>query len=261
MAQQQPIRVVVEKKPSGCWTVFGVMLLIGLAIEYWYVALAILVLVVAAVAVAQSKQKQQQKLAQEKARHRPGPRDPWLNEVAVALADLPLVEKARNTGAQIGGVPIEGDIALDAERLSVFVTLFGSDELARQADLALRAKPEVRAAESSGHSAVKAHGRVLYTANGRGGVVDEFRFDEVISVVDKIGLPPPLPRRPATAGTTAGTSARQGPGPQGAASVAQLGAAEPDTLEQLRKLGELRAAGVLTDVEFEAKKADLLRRI
>ena len=172
MGQQQPIRVVVEKKPSGCWGVFGVMLLIGLAVEYWYVSLGILVLLVVVGAIAQSQQKKQKKLEQEKERHRPGPRDPWLNDVAVALADLGLVERARNTGAQVGGVPIDGDVGLDGERLSMFVTLFGTDELARQAELALRAKPEVRTAESNGHSMVKAQGRVLYTANGRGGVAD-----------------------------------------------------------------------------------------
>ena len=254
---QQPVRVVVEKKPSGCWSVFGVLLLIGLAVKYWYVALGILALVIVAVAVAKSKQKQQQKVAEEKARHRPGPQDPWLNEVAVALADLELVEKARNTGEQVGGVPIEGDIGLEAERLSVFVTLLGSDELARQAELALRAKPKIRAAEATGHSAVKAQGRVLYSANGRGGVVDDFRVDEVISVVDKISLPPPLPRLPAAPGT----SARQVPGSESRASAAQLGAAEPDTLEQLRKLGELRNEGVVTQAEFDAKKAELLRRV
>ena len=44
-------------------------------------------------------------------------------------------------------------------------------------------------------------------------------------------------------------------------SVAQLGAAEPDALEQLRKLGELRGTGVLTEAEFDAKKAELLRRV
>nr|WP_284501114.1 SHOCT domain-containing protein [Bowdeniella massiliensis] len=32
-------------------------------------------------------------------------------------------------------------------------------------------------------------------------------------------------------------------------------------MDQLRKLGELRDAGVLTEAEFEAKKADLLGRL
>lgn len=34
-----------------------------------------------------------------------------------------------------------------------------------------------------------------------------------------------------------------------------------DPIEQLRKLGELRDAGIVTDAEFEAKKADLLGRL
>jgi hypothetical protein len=38
-------------------------------------------------------------------------------------------------------------------------------------------------------------------------------------------------------------------------------AAAPDPMEQLRKLGALRDAGVLTDTEFETKKADLLSRL
>ena len=37
--------------------------------------------------------------------------------------------------------------------------------------------------------------------------------------------------------------------------------AQPDVMDQLKKLGELRDAGVLTDEEFEAKKTDLLSRL
>jgi hypothetical protein len=255
--QQQPVRVVVEKKPSGCWSAFGVLLLIGLAIEYWYVSLGIIVLVVAVGAIAQSQQKKQRQLAEEKARHRPGPRDPWLNEVAVALADLGLVATARNTGAQVGGVPIEGDIGLEADTLAVYVSLFATDELAHQAALGLRARPEVRGTESIGHSAIKAHGRVLYVANGCGGVVDEFRLDEVVRIVDKIALPPPRPRQAAARAS----SGSQAGGSRLAPSVAPFGAADADALEHLRKLGELRASGVLTEAEFEAKKAELLRRV
>jgi hypothetical protein len=258
VARQQSTRVVVEKKGSGCWGALAVMLLIGAAIEYWYVAVGFLVLIVAAAVIAQTKQtQQQQQLAHEHERRRPGPRDAWLNEVAVALADLELIERARNTGAQLGGVPIEGDIGLDAERFSVFVTLFGTDALARQAELALRAKPEVRAAESDGRSLVKTQGRVLYTANGRGGVVDEFGVEEVISAVDKLSLPPSLPGRPAVAIP----AARPMTSPDGGPTSAQFGAADPDPLAQIRKLGDLREAGVLTDAEFDAKKTELLRRI
>ena len=121
------------------------MLLLGLTIEYWYVSLAIVAIVVVA-AIAQSQHKKQ-RARQEKAAHRPGPRDPWLNEVAVALADLGLTEIARNTGAQLGGAPIDGDIGLEAERFLVYVTLFSDQRRARQAELGLRAKPEVRDAD------------------------------------------------------------------------------------------------------------------
>lgn len=37
--------------------------------------------------------------------------------------------------------------------------------------------------------------------------------------------------------------------------------AQPDVLGQITKLGELHAAGVLTDEEFQAKKAQLLDRL
>ncbi|MCR2825376.1 PH domain-containing protein [Microbacterium sp. zg.Y909] len=37
--------------------------------------------------------------------------------------------------------------------------------------------------------------------------------------------------------------------------------AGPDVMQQLKQLGELRDAGVVTPEEFEAKKAELLRRI
>ena len=87
----------------------------------------------------------------------------------------------------------------------------------------------MRAAECNGHSVVRAQGRVLHTANGRGGVVDEFRFDEVARAVDKLGLPPPLPRVVGSSVTSV---------PQAGLSAAHFGGAESDALEQLRKLGK-----------------------
>ena len=36
------------------------------------------------------------------------------------------------------------------------------------------------------------------------------------------------------------------------------GAAQPDKLEQLKQLGELKSSGVLTEAEFEAQKAKIL---
>jgi hypothetical protein len=239
VSQQAPIRVVVEKKGgclSGCGTTLAVLLLLGLTIQYWYVALPIVaILVVAAVSNARAQRR--------KAAHEPGPRDPWLNEVAVGLADFGLNESARNTGAQLGGAPIDGDIGLEGERFLVYVTLFSDQRLARRAELGLRAKPEVRDAIAKGATAVRTADRVVFVANGRGSVVDEFRLDEVVRVVGRLAVPPPL--RPALA---ASRSAAATP-------------PDPDVLEQVRRLGDLRKTGVLTDAEFEAKKAELLGRL
>jgi hypothetical protein len=57
-----------------------------------------------------------------------------------------------------------------------------------------------------------------------------------------------------------GESASANPSPDLALSVSESRSVG-DPLEQMRKLGELRDAGVLTDAEFEAKKAELLKRI
>lgn len=47
----------------------------------------------------------------------------------------------------------------------------------------------------------------------------------------------------------------------GAKAPAAPAATELDPMDQLRKLGELRDAGILTTAEFDAKKADLLARM
>jgi hypothetical protein len=236
--RQEPIRVVVERKGgclSGCGTTLAVLLLLGLTIQYWYVALPIAVIVVVAM-VANARTKRQQ------VARRPGPRDPWLNEVAIALTDFGLKEIARNTGAELAGAPMDADIGFQTDRFLVYVNLFSDQRLAEQAVLGLRAKPNVQAALQKGATAIRTNGRVVFVANGRGGVVDEFRLDEVVRVVSRIAVPPPLhPRQTGVAAAATGAGA--------------------DVLEQLGKLGELRRAGVLTDAEFEAKKAELLGRI
>jgi Short C-terminal domain len=49
-----------------------------------------------------------------------------------------------------------------------------------------------------------------------------------------------------------------GVGMPGMAAAAPAAPVPDDPLEQLRKLGELHASGVLTDAEFDAKKAQIL---
>jgi hypothetical protein len=48
------------------------------------------------------------------------------------------------------------------------------------------------------------------------------------------------------------------PAPAQAPAQAQPAAPQVDPLEQLKKLGELKQAGVLTEAEFEAQKAKIL---
>jgi hypothetical protein len=140
-----------------------------------------------------------------------------------------------------GGAPIDGDIGLQAERFLVYVTLFSDQRFARQAELGLRAQPEVRDAIAQGTTAIRTAGRIVFVANGRGSVVDDFRLDDVVRVVSRMAVPPPL---------QPGLASRPGASPPDA-----------DVLEQLRKLGDLHEAGVLTDTEFAAKKAELLGRL
>ena len=116
---------------------------------------------------------------------------------------------------------MDGDIGLQTERFLVYVNLFSDQRLARQAELGLRAKPDIRAAVANGRTAIRTAGRIVFVANGRGGVVDEFRLDEVVRVVGRIAVPPPLQPAPADSRRAAA-------------------APDPDVLEQLRKLGELR---------------------
>jgi hypothetical protein len=92
----------------------------------------------------------------------------------------------------------------------------------------------------------------LYVATGQGQAVDAFRLDEVMRTVSRITVPPPLPAQVAQTQT-----AKKSSGP----TLAPAPAPSADALEQLRKLGELRKVDVLTPSEFEAKKAQLLRRV
>lgn len=224
--------------------------MLGFVIVYWYIAIPLLVVfVVAKVAVQNRRRRAQEELA----RHRPGPRDPWLNEIVVAVAEFGFHEYARNTGTQVAGVPIEGDIQLDADRLSVVITLLSNEELAHQAEIGLRAEAEVRRAIADGKTIVTTEEGVLYVANGRGGFVDEHRLDEIVQLVGAIPIGPPRP----SAGAVRPTAATSGPPVPGPRARPLSG----DILDQIRRLGELHDRGVLTDIEFEAKKAELLRRV
>jgi hypothetical protein len=64
-----------------------------------------------------------------------------------------------------------------------------------------------------------------------------------------------------TARSTIISPPRAASAPPRPAPAPTAGQATGDALERLKKLGELRAAGVITDAEFEAKKAEILKGI
>jgi len=252
-------RIVIEKKGcgSGCGTVFALALVVGLIFVYWYIAVA----VVGVGAVAALIYRLQVK---KKARRRSGPRDPWINEVSVSLAELGFTERARNTGSTVGSVPFEGDIQVIEKKFLVTMSLFSSAEQARAGKTALLAQPKMRDAVKNGRVILEVNGRVLYSAYGRGTVADEFRLAEVIEVVRRISpsavstnVVQPRPVEDALPVASSTSAETVVPPAEPAAENTDGG----DTYEQLRKLGELRAAGVITDAEFEEKKAKLLKKI
>ena len=263
----QWIRVRTTK--PGCFGtalgLFMVLLLVGAVIAYWYVFAPLAVVVLSVWLFVRRKRK---RAAEEKLRHKPGPRDPWLDEVVVSLAEFEFTEFARNTGPDVAGVPIEGDVRLDAPRFSVVISLLASADLARQADFALRAKPEIRGAITQGRLLVRPEGRILYTADGHGGPVDEYRLNEVVQIVGGIAIGPPRPAGRALPAAPASSAADRdavslGRPQASAADVPGSGSQNTsgDVLDQVQRLALLRDSGVLTEAEFEEKKAELLRRL
>jgi Short C-terminal domain len=69
------------------------------------------------------------------------------------------------------------------------------------------------------------------------------------------------PAQPAPAWTPAPAMPPPQPAPAWTPPPASAAAPARDPMEALRQLGELKAAGVVTDAEFETKKAQLLQQI
>jgi len=243
-----------------------VLLVVAAVIAYWYIFVSLVVVATSVWLIYRSRKKNAE---EEKLRHRAGPRDPWLNEIAVSLAEFEFSEYARNTGSQVAGVPIEGDVRLDAPRFSVIITLLATAELARQADFALRAKPEMRSAIADGKLLIRTEGRILYTANGLGGPVDESRLNEVAQIVGGIAIgplragPPTRPVKPVSSPAVSAASkapARPRPPPV-SVPAPEIQHRTADLLDQIQRLATLRDSGALTESEFQEKKEEILRRL
>jgi hypothetical protein len=232
-----------------------------IAVHFWFLSVPLLCVGGGLLVRRQKNHKQQARLL-------PGVRDPWLNEVVVAVSELDFDESGRNLSRTYRQVPIEGYVELRKQRMVVDVVLFSDQILARHCEVALRADPSVRSEISREMAAIENLGRVLIIGRTKMGAVDEYDFGEMARLVRAIPLPPPLAsRQPVTYTSPQRSSAL--PPPPGARSVTatlprQPAAGPPqdqDAIDQLDRLGRLRASGVLTEDEFQAKKTELLQRI
>jgi hypothetical protein len=131
--------------------------------------------------------------------------------------------------------------------MRMFVNVFGSPSLAMQAAAKLKAKADVQAAMTAGQSAVLSQGRIVFVAGSSGYPLDIDRVEHIVQKAGEVPLPGALPQHEASR--------------QIASPPTQHVEAQTDVLDQLRKLGELRDNGVVSAEEFEAKKAELLKRL
>jgi hypothetical protein len=234
-----------------------------IAVHFWF--LSVPVLAVGGGLVVRRRQRSKQL-----ERHRPGPSDPWLNEVVVAMADLDFDERERNCTDVYFGVPVEGYVELRKQRVTVDVVLFANQIQARHAEMAMRTESTVRSELSREMAALHNGGRVLIVARTKMGAIDEYDFGEIVRLVGETPLPPSMAVgravtyggvtsvTPGGLGLRTVTPARPVHRPAPAAQPAPMAR---DAIDQLERLGRLRESGVLTEAEFQAKKAELLQRI
>jgi hypothetical protein len=238
-----------------------------IAVHFWFLSLP-LVCVGGGLAIRRHQQRKQL------ARHQPGPSDPWLNEVVVAVSDLDFNECERNVTDLYFGVPTEGYVELRKQRVIVDVVLFANQIKARNSEMAMRTEPTVRSELSREMAALHNGGRVLIVARTKMGAIDEYDFGEIIRLVGEIPLPPPMAVGRPVAYRSATSAMASGPAPRTVTATLPRPALTPpaapapppaqrdqDAIDQLERLGRLRTSGVLTEAEFQSKKTELLQRI
>jgi Short C-terminal domain len=139
---------------------------------------------------------------------------------------------------------MQGDIAFDAGGYRLFVNIFATPQNATHAAANLQAKSDVQQAVATGHSVIRTLGPVLFLGAGGNRQVSMEAFQRAVQAVEPAALPVQ-----AQGSEPSNKEERPSAAPQA------------DVLEQLRKLGELRDSGVISPEEFEAKKAELLKRV
>jgi hypothetical protein len=252
MSSQVSQTVIVQQKQGcfgGCLTFFAMLVVIGLGIRYWYIAVPVLIV---GAAFAYYQWDQNRKRAGRVPTPKTGIVDPWIDQVRDKVATLGFTEQTRNTGALLGGVPLLGDGAFVSGSTQVWANLFSTSQQAEAAAITLRDQQNFREGMANGHAQIQVQGRVLYTAFGQGQPLASDSLHSFIAAAQS--APPASTELPQTALHAAeGSTSTVEP-----ASVS--GSSTPIT-QQLRELGELRERGVVTEAEFQAKKAELLKRM
>jgi hypothetical protein len=232
-----------------------------IAVHFWFLSLP-LACVGGGLAI---RRRQRRK---ELARHQPGPSDPWLNEVVVAVSSLDFEERERNVTDHYFGVLTEGYVELRKQRVIVDVVLFANQIQARNAEMAMRTESTIRSELSREMAALHNGGRVLIVARTKMGAIDEYDFSEVVRLVGEIPLPPPMMVGREVAYRSATSVMTAGPAPRTVTATLPRPAPRPapaarnhDAIDQLERLARLRASGALTEAEFQSKKTELLQRI
>src|ERR1700744_5609925 len=159
-----------------------------IAVHFWFLSVPLL-------CVGGGLLVRRQRRKKELARLQPGLRDPWLNEVIVAVAELDFDERGRNQAHTYRRVPVEGYVELQKQRLNVDVFLFSDQILSRHCEVALRADPVVRTKLAGEMTVIHNLGRVLVIGRTNMGAVDEYDFAELVRLVSAVPLPPPLASR------------------------------------------------------------------
>jgi Short C-terminal domain len=246
MSQQQSQTVQVIQKNggcfSGCGTVFAVLLLIGLTVAYWYVALPLAILLIGGGLWYRSQKKK------ELPAPKMGAQDPWLNRIAIRLSDQGYAEQTRNTGQQLSGSPLSGDLVMDGHGMRLFVNVMSDEDAAIQTANKLRVKPDFQKGAARKTVEILTKGQLVFIARSQRGVLDSTSVHGAVQSVAEIL---PAKRDPKTLEAKTGSLAKPGAMPK----------PQQDVFADIQKLAALRDSGAITEKEFEAKKAELLNRL
>jgi hypothetical protein len=123
---------------------------------------------------------------------KPGPQDPWLNQVADKARALGIHEIDRNyAGTQVEGIPILGSVALEGNGHVFELQVFATSALAAQAVEKNRSTPlpDVRTNLDSGAATIEQVGQLMLFATSLDGPCDIGEFNKVAELIDTMPAP------------------------------------------------------------------------